>query len=113
MLYCTVTVFGIKPVGQRRESTERGFVRWLSDCEWSQRLRGVQWEVGHRVPVVEFQEWKLSWSSERGIDCRGDRAFFIAWRLRRGGSRVCVRPSEAEEVRLECASTFNRAGNGL
>lgn len=52
-------------------------------------MRGVQWEVGHRVPVVEFQEWKLSWSSERGIDYRGDRAFFIAWRLRRGG-HVCA-----------------------
>lgn len=37
---------------------------WLSGCGWSDGggMDGVQGEVGHRAPVVEFQEWKLNWS---------------------------------------------------
>lgn len=60
-------------------------------------MDGVQGEVGHRTPVVEFQEWKLSWSLDlkRGLTAEVIKLFFfllerIAAEGERGAGHVCV-----------------------
>lgn len=52
------------------------------------RMDGVQGEVGHRVPVVEFQEWKFSWSLDLSSELTAEviEHFFGGY----GGEGVCV-----------------------
>lgn len=64
---------------------------WLRMERWG-GVDGVQGEVGHRAPVVEFQEWKLSWSLDlnRELTAEVIERFSEVMEAEGRGRHVCV-----------------------